>query len=354
MKKSLIGIIRFGVLFFVLTLLAGASCKNTVKSGYDNQSSSANISSMVVAFYNVENLFDVVDDPATMDEDFTPAGKLHWDDVRYRTKLGHIPEVLNALPGELPAFIGLCEVENRSVLEDLIKNPLFQGRYMVVHQDSPDERGIDVAALVDTTRINQISFQYSKVILPSEKDPNTRDILHVLGKSADEPLHFFVNHWPSRGGGQQETEINRITAADVLEKEIRKVIDQDAKAKILVMGDFNDYPTDISISEHLKAGIDKGGLLFNYMYDDCLAKKGSHYYKGEWGALDQFMASWELKNATSGWNAKDDAAQIFMDELILFTDKEGNKRPNRTYIGDRYNEGGYSDHLPIYVVVSMH
>lgn len=353
MKTSIGKLVRFCTAFFVFTIVAGASCKRTVKSDQGEVKPISQQTALVVSFYNVENLFDIEDDPKTMDEDFTPTGKLQWDDVRYKSKLSHIPQVLDAIPGELPAFMGLCEIENKKVLDDLIMNPVFGGRYKIVHQDSPDERGIDVAALIDTTRLTLVSSNYTTVRLPDDADPNTRDLLYVKCESGGETLHFFVNHWPSRGGGQAETEKNRIAVANVLESLVAKILQRDQDAKILLMGDFNDYPTDPSIAKNLKAGIDADAMLFNYMYDDCLAKRGSHYYKGEWGTLDQFIGSWSLKNATKGWSAREDAANIFMNDLILFTDKEGNKRPNRTYIGDRYNEGGFSDHLPIYMILTL-
>ncbi len=330
-------------------LFAGASCEHTTKSNTPQNSNNSNVVTCRIAFYNVENLFDIVDDPKKMDEDFTPDGKLKWNDERYHTKLNHLADVMDAFPGELPAFIGMCEIENRKVLQDLVKeNKLKNGNYAIIHKDSPDERGIDVAAIYDSTVIKVDYFNYTTINLPDDKDPYTRDLLYVKATADGESFHLFVNHWPSRGGGQAESEKNRIAVANVLESLAGKILDADKNAKILIMGDFNDYPTDKSIAEVLNAGISSTNTFFNFMYDDHASKKGSYYYKGEWGALDQFMSSKGLKDAGKGWSAAEADAKIFYDDLILFQDKEGVKRPNRTYVGDDY-KAGYSDHLPIYL-----
>lgn len=333
----------------LLMLLVGASCEHTSRTESKDTSSNNVSANCRLAFYNVENLFDIVDDPKTMDEDFTPDGKLHWTEERYTTKLNRLADVFDAFPGELPAFIGLCEIENKSVLLDLVKeNKLRDGHYAVIHNDSPDERGIDVAAIYDSTKVKVEYFNYTTINLPDDKDPFTRDLLYAKVKSNDEVIHLFVNHWPSRGGGQAESEKNRIAVANVLHSLTKKIIDADGDAKIVIMGDFNDYPTDKSIAGVLNAGVEKTNDFFNFMYDDHASKMGSYFYKGEWGALDQFMASKGLKDSTKGWSAGNDDAKIFLNDLVLFQDKEGVKRPNRTYAGDDY-KGGYSDHLAIYL-----
>lgn len=333
----------------MLLLLAGASCEHTSRTQPVEPSLDANNTNCRVAFYNVENLFDVSDDPKTMDEDFTPEGKLHWNAERYATKLNRLADVFDAFPGELPMFIGLCEIENKDVLNDLVKEKkLADGHYEVLHKDSPDERGIDVAAIYDASRMKVENFTYTSVNLPDDKDPYTRDLLHVKARVNNEVIHLFVNHWPSRGGGQAESEKNRIAVANVLESLTGKILDSDRDAKILIMGDFNDYPTDKSIAEVLNAGIETSNVFYNFMYDDHASKKGSYFYKGEWGALDQFMASKGLMDASKGWSTSNDDAKIFYDDLVLFQDKEGVKRPNRTYAGDDY-KAGYSDHLAIYL-----
>lgn len=309
---------------------------------------------VTIAFYNVENLFDTLDDPLKMDEDFTPTGKLQWNAVRYAEKLSRIAEVIDLLPGELPVFVGLCEIENRVVLDDLVKQPALhdsprKSGYTVIHADSPDERGIDVAALYDASILKDVRFEYYSIALPDPKDPNTRDILHAQGTMGNETLHFFVNHWPSRSGGQTESEPNRIAVATLLKSKVDAVLLKDAKAKIVIMGDLNDHPNDKSVYEVLGAKETPESALYNQMYAIHVGGKGSYFYKGEWGALDQMITSSGLMDA-SGWHVGAQSAGVLHDEKILFRDKEGVARPSRSYAGDSY-KGGYSDHLPVYLTL---
>lgn len=337
--------------FFGLLGIAGfmlsASCEQVTSGGNTNTPQVAEVSEFTVAFYNVENLFDTEDDRWTMDEDFTPSGKYQWTEERYKTKLIHIAEVIDSLPGELPAFMALCEVENKKVLEDLVKQEkIINANYAIIHKDSPDERGIDVAMLYDPSRVEIEFSNFTTVNLPDTADQRTRDLLYVRAKVNGEVIHLYANHWPSRGGGQMETEPLRIAVANVLEMQIGNILKADKNANILVMGDFNDFPNDKSVAQTLNAGIEKSNVLFNYMCDDQQRGEGSHYYKGEWSPLDQFMASHALHTGKGKWIAKDDAAHYFKNDLVLFK----GERPNRTFVGEDY-KGGYSDHLAIYIKV---
>ncbi len=304
-----------------------------------------------VGFYNVENLFDVMDDKKIMDEDFTPDGKYHWTEERYHIKLDRIAEVIDSLPGALPAIMGLCEIENKSVLEDLVKEQkIANAHYSIIHQDSPDERGIDVAVLYNPDLLEVVSYKYTTVHLPNDADPNTRDLLYVKAKYNGEIIHLYVNHWPSRGGGQTETEPLRVAVANVLEMQIGNVLKADKDANILVMGDFNDFPSNKSISQTLNAGTAKENVLFNYMTDDEQRGEGSYHYKGEWSPLDQFIASKALHEGRGKLLADDNSAHYWKNDLVLFNSKDG-KRPSRTFVSEDY-KGGYSDHLPIYIEVT--
>jgi len=351
MKMIQLNLIRLvGCIGVTITML-GASCQHVSQTNEVNGNQpEVRATDFTVMFYNVENLFDIYDDPKTGDEDFTPSGKLNWTQERYEAKLEKLAEVIDDVPGELPALVGFAEIENRKVLEDLIKeDKLSVSKYRIIHKDSPDERGIDAAAIVDTSRLSVEYFNFTTINLPNDEDPYTRDLLYIKGKSNGEVIHFFVNHWPSRGGGQEETEKNRIAVANVLESQINKIQEIDPKAKILIMGDFNDHPDNKSIQTVLNAGVEKSNRLYNYMFDYHANKEGSYWYKGEWGALDQFIGSQNLKNSTKGWGA--DKAHFLKDPKVLFTDKEGIQRPNRTYAGEKYT-GGYSDHLAIYIALS--
>ena len=334
-------LIALSVFFIGLTSCALAQKKDKVSN-----------EEAIVAFYNVENLFDTIDDPLTMDEDFTPLGKLQWNEPRYTEKLSRISEVIDLLPGELPVFIGLCEIENRSGLVDLVKQPVLNARaemgsYEIIHADSPDERGIDVAALYDASRLKDVSFEYYTIALPDPKDPNTRDLLHAKGRMGNDQIHFFVNHWPSRSGGQTESEPNRLAVAALLKSKIDVVLSENSNAKILIMGDFNDHPNDKSMFEILDAKNEPSAALYNHMYAIHAAGNGSYFYKGEWGALDQMITSFGFMSG-KGWHVDAQAAGVLRDEKILFRDNEGIARPSRSYAGDSY-KGGYSDHLPVFI-----
>lgn len=330
--------------WIVLSTLISCATAQTASKNADREN--------YIAFYNVENLFDTINDPATLDDDFTPSGKLQWNAPKYVEKLGRISEAIDLIPGGLPVFIGMCEIENVSVLNDLVKEPTLQdsskkGYYSIIHADSPDERGIDVAALYDATRLKEVSFEYFTIALPDPKDPNTRDLLYVKGKLDQETIHFFVNHWPSRSGGQAESEPNRLAVAGLLKSKVDALLAADANARIIIMGDFNDHPIDKSIHEILGAKESPESALFNQMYALHVGGNGSYFYKGEWGALDQMITSKGIMNAP-GWHVTATSAGIVREEKLLFRDKEGVARPSRSYAGDSY-KGGYSDHLPVYL-----
>jgi predicted extracellular nuclease len=335
---------------FLIALTAMIVMLNACASAQKKSKSSGE--EAVVAFYNIENLFDTIDDPLTMDEDFTPQGKLQWNTSRYTEKLSRISEVIDMLPGELPVFIGLCEIENASVLKDLVKEKALRdspktGYYEIIHADSPDERGIDVAALYDASKLTDVHFDYYSIALPDSKDPYTRDILHATGKMGSDEIHFFVNHWPSRSGGQSESEPNRMAVAALLKTKVDAVMKQNSGAKVIIMGDFNDHPNDKSVYEVLEAKENPSSILYNQMYAIHSSGNGSYFYKGEWGALDQMITSSGLMNS-SGWHVDAQSSGVLRDEKILFRDKDGVARPSRSYAGDSY-KGGYSDHLPVYL-----
>jgi predicted extracellular nuclease len=308
-----------------------------------------------VAFYNVENLFDTINDPLKNDDDFTPEGKLKWDSNRYLNKTINISKVIMAIGnGEAPAIMGLCEVENREVLDYMIRStPLKKLNYAVIHEDSPDNRGIDVAMLFRKDIFKPIEHKAISVNLKPDTI-KTRDILYVKGVlDGTDTLHVFVNHWPSRIEGEGKSEFKRIQAAKTLRKEIDAIMKADSLAKIIVMGDFNDYPNNKSIEEVLMAKKDtseiKGKELFNMLYLEHLKGKGSHFYDNQWGMLDQIIISKSLlKCEKNKLFTLPGRADVFNPDWILYTNKDGIKIPKRTYVGNSY-KGGYSDHLPVYM-----
>lgn len=294
-----------------------------------------------IVSYNVENLFDVHDDPATADEDYTPRGALQWTPERYATKLARLAEAIGWSAQGTPAIVGLVEVENRSVVEDLARTgDLKAVGYRVVHHDSPDERGIDVALLVDPRYAKVLREEPLAVPLDSDR---TRDVLYVeLALAADERLHVFVNHWPSRRDGEKGA-AKRMAAAAVLRGAVDEVVNTDPDAQVLIIGDLNDGPTDRSVRDGLGAvcNADGKGTLFALMCMGQPKGHGSYNYQGEWSYLDQMIVSRALLDKVA-------EAKAFWDDRLLFKHPRYGRSPDRTYAGNDY-KGGYSDHLPIYL-----
>lgn len=303
-----------------------------------------------IVFYNVENLFDTIDDPNVIDEEFLPNGKNKWTSERYNVKLDHIVQAITLNQEQNPMLIGFVEVENGKVVEDVAKTGrLAQTRYLLAHKESPDARGIDCALLYDSERFKPLVITNLAVTLDSVSEFKTRDILYVKGEMAGKKkLHVFVNHWPSRREGEKESEHKRIRAAEVARKKIDEILQDDPKANIILMGDFNDHPNNLSIEQTLKAKqvTDTKADLVNLLYDDHAAGKGTHNYKGQWGVLDQFIVSRGLFAGKRGVRIAGNDARIVYEEILLFTAKDGSKKPSTTYGGPNYY-GGYSDHLPI-------
>ena len=341
------------ILLFLSLILLLAACRGPQK---DEGKESAPFSSneLQILFYNVENLFDTINDPQIRDGEFTPDGSKHWTYYRYREKLNHIAKVLmNTEQWEPPAVAGFCEVENRGVLEDLISSTsLLKFNYGIVHRESPDERGIDVALIYRKDLVEIIGSRALAVRFPYDTADRTRDILLATAVVGNDTLHFFVNHWPSRYGGLEASQPDRLEAAKVLRKAVDSLLAVDPMKKIIIMGDFNDGPENKSIKEVLGTrgspdSLDKSHPLFNFMYELKFSEGlGSHRYRGEWNTLDQFIVSKGLLEGKK-WKAGTDAAEILHYPFLLTDDtRNPGSMPFRTYAGSRYL-GGYSDHLPI-------
>lgn len=337
---------KLSVLFFIALMV---SCKTT-KLDYKESSDASAKAKFDLMSYNVENLFDTIDDTNKADEDFTPTGKLQWNTAKYYEHLNHTVDAITNKGTNFPAIVGLIEVENGTVLNDLVNTSFLKGKgYQVVWYEGPDERGIDVALIYDSKRVAIVGSKPIPVVLESVSDPNTRDILKVSVKVGSEDFHLFVNHWPSRRGGQDESEMHRIKAASVLRKEVDQILSVNPKANIICMGDFNDFPTNKSVHDVLQAGVsNEHSVLFNMMSDFEALKKGTHFYKGEWSPLDQFMVSYGMfDNKCVSANS----FEVVSYDFLYYTSKDGVKSPARAYVGDSY-KGGYSDHLPILMHVN--
>ncbi|MDA3952817.1 MAG: endonuclease [Bacteroidales bacterium] len=306
----------------------------------------------IIAFYNVENLFDTINNPITMDEEFTPESDKKWTNNRYQKKLNDIAKVISSFNDtDLPVIVGFAEIENKLVLEDLIKtNYLKDGNYKIVHEESSDIRGIDVALIYKTDNFEYLNHQ--KIPIPLNTKYKVRDILYTKGILNNlDTVHVFVNHWKSRSGGQEKTEPQRVQCAQILRNNIDSILLINKNAKILIMGDLNDEPTNKSVFETLRAN-NSGDTesLHNLMYTLSENGLGTHNYRGKWSILDHIIVSNNLVNNNKSLNVSENTGHIFSAEWITFTGKDGNKSPNRTYGGPNYY-GGYSDHYPIYVIL---
>ena len=311
----------------------------------------------VVAFYNVENLFHPSDDSLTLDDDFTPTGLYHWSFAKYKRKIQNIGKVLVALgEGNPPYLVGLAEIENEQVLKDLCYNsPLSRFRYRYLHYDSPDRRGVDVALLYRDSCVQVLRSEKIPVVFPFEPGTRNRDLLYALiSFSNGDSLHLLVNHWTSRFGGFAATIPKRNYYADVARRKVDSILSVSPEAKVLLMGDFNDYCTDESMEEHLRAvrftDTTQTDTLFNLMYEFLnYHNKGSHKHEDFWGCLDQLIVSNGFLLGTGGLQIANRSPHIYDAPFLLVPDEKfGGFKNYRTFMGPRY-VGGFADHLPVYL-----
>jgi predicted extracellular nuclease len=339
----------------VTIIIASCSC---ALAQIDKKEPAKHSDSIRLLFYNVENLFDPFDDSLTNDDAFTPEGERAWTWKKYQEKLSKVYKTImvagNPLP---PAIIGLCEVENRFVLNQLAyKTPLSKMDYRIVHEESPDRRGIDVALLFNPHFISLIDHQTIPIFFSIDSSLTTRDILYakLLVKNAD-TLHVFVNHWPSRWGGQMASESKRIDVSIRLKQKIDSINVKTNDAHIIIMGDFNDQPWDVSLEKYLNAGdikSDKNFINLSY-FKTANSETGTIKYQGTWNIFDQIIVSRSLKNPDATLFIKSTTSQRLDHEYLFEPDnKHTGKKPFRTFRGFKYN-GGYSDHLPVYVDIHL-
>jgi hypothetical protein len=311
---------------------------------------------LFVMFYNVENLFDTHNDPDTMDDDFTPEGDRRWTDNRLNKKLINLSRVLlNSAEWTPPQIIGLCEVENPVVLEKLTKHtPLNKFSYKIIHKDSPDRRGIDAALLYNPAQFYPLAYEYIPLVNVSDSVTDSREILYVTGIVQNlDTLHLFVNHWPSRYSGLLESKPKRVLAAQVLRKHIDQLQKTWKSPKIVLLGDFNDQPTDESIKFHLNAKSPRtqaplrADTLYNLSLPWVGREPGTIKYRDQWFVFDQIITTGSLLTPVRGFFTRPEWAVIIKHPFMLEKDgRYGGEKTRRTYYGFRYT-GGYSDHLPV-------
>ena len=305
-----------------------------------------------VVFWNVENLFDTFDDSLTWDEEFTPTGTRHWNGRKYANKLQKVSKTLIAL-GEWKGcdIIGLAEVENRFVLNDLLgQTALKKEGYQIIHRESQDFRGIDVAIMYKADAFKPYHSTFITVHLP-DTSRTTREVILSSGTLANgDTLHVMMNHWPSRYGGQMRSMPAREAAAKTVRNAVDSILAIQNNARILIMGDFNDEPIDESLAIHLEAAPfnEQGGKsLINLSTQ--LKNGGTHKYQGQWGVLDQIIVSRSLIEESNSTSIPPNQDLVYKADFLIEDDATHlGKKPNRTFVGFKYN-GGYSDHLPIYI-----
>lgn len=297
-----------------------------------------------VAFYNVENLFDTIDDAGVHDEEFLPNSQKSWSSWRYQAKVANMAKVIRAVGGwQPPDIIGLVEVENRGVMIDVTQHPVLRNaNYGIVHFDSDDARGIDVGLCYRTENIEVLQAQALKINTLSML---TRDILYAaLLLNKKDTLHIFVNHWPSRRGGKEASEHKRVWAAQNLKHKTDSILQASPNAAILAMGDFNDTPNDSSLHVLSEAP----NFALNNLMTDLPQTEGSHKYHGVWDYLDQILVSDALMGGGYLSLAKPTATVFRASFLLEVDDRYSDFFPKRTWKGD-YFINGFSDHLPVYV-----
>lgn len=311
----------------------------------------------LIGFYNVENLFDTLDGP-NMDSEYLPESAKQWGTERYQAKLASLAKVLGEMgqdifPDGLVAF-GLCEVETRGVVEDLVSTPPLDRRgYKVVHHDSPDRRGIDVAFVYNPDYFELLHQKVYPFINPEDTAFRTRDQLVVSGLMEGDTVSIIVNHWPSRYGGEKRSQPNRIRAAELGRHILDSLMARDPDARILYMGDLNDDPVNPSVRKFLGTTGDKelvsAKRFYNPMYALYRKGIGTLAWRDSWNLFDQIILSPGITTGQGG-NLRYYGVRVFNPPYLR--QKEGNFAgyPFRTFVGDQY-QGGYSDHFPVYVIL---
>ena len=317
-----------------------------------------------IVFYNFENLFDTINDPDTYDEEFTPEGAKGWNSIKYNKKVGNLERVLfdiAAQDRDFPIVIGVSEIENRNVMEDVIAQPkLASANYRIVHFDSPDARGVDVGFYYRPDRFKLEGSAPIPFRMPELPNFRTRDFVTMWGTIDDEPFFFLVSHWPSRLGGKEASDPKRISAA----RQIRAIVDSVQQAvpaaKVVVMGDLNDDATDASVVEGLSA---KGrvkdltpGDMFNPFIALLKAGYGTVAYRDAWNLFDNIIVSGNLVDAPAGTLRLLKAGSskfyggIFSRPYMIQREGQYMGYPLRTFVGNNF-QNGFSDHFPVYIYI---
>ena len=318
-----------------------------------------------VMFWNIENFFDTINDPEVRDDEFTPEGVKAWNGAKYYKKLANIERVIfdvAAMDNNYPAVIGFSEVENRSALEDIVATrKLKPASYRIVHYDSPERRGVDVAFIYRPDVFKLEGSYPVRANVPSLPNFLTRDILTMWGTIEGEPFYFMVIHWPSRLGGKEASAFKRNALGEQMFRLADSVRRANPAVKVVAMGDFNDDPTDPSMEEYMQA---KGSLkevapnqFFNPYHEMLRKGEGTLAYGDAWNIFDNIVVSENLAKGTTGelMLQRDKKTKyygyIFRQHYLFQQEGQYRGYPLRTYVGNTF-QGGFSDQLPVFIYIA--
>ena len=318
-----------------------------------------------VVFYNLENLFDTINDPNKNDEEYLPEGARKWTTYRYNQKLENMSRVLFDIAAKdrnFPTVIGVSEIENRLVLEDLLATPkLAKANYRIVHYDSPDRRGVDCAFFYRPDKFKLEGSEAHNISFPGRPNFLTRDLVAMWGKIEGEPFYFIVSHWPSRLGGKERSQYSRDFVAEKCKHICDSVRKVNPATKVVIMGDFNDDATDKSVTHVLGA---KGNIkkldkndMFNPFHDMLKAGYGTLAYRDSWNLFDNIVVSENLATASTGTLKIQKAegskfyGNIFISPYMIQKEGQYKNYPLRSFVGSNF-QNGYSDHFPVYIYIA--
>lgn len=340
-------------IFYLLCFLAA------IMPAYTQDSATKQYMVYGVAFYNLENLFDTINANGKFDLEFSPEGSRNWDSQKYRSKIGNMARAIASMKTDYtplgPAIIGVAEVENRNVLDDLVKDEqIGQLNLQIVHHDSPDRRGIDVSLLYNPLLFEFISVSNHSLHIKDQPDFKTRDAMCVTGRMGNDTVSVIVNHWPSRLGGEERSRYLREAAAQMCKDIADSLWRVNPNQGVIVMGDLNDDPNNNSCAKVLGAKKDHDKVerhgFYNPFWKTYDKGYGTLTYRGAWNLFDQIIVSGTLLDGDSS-DVKYWRHEIIYRDFLLNQDGKYKGQPLRTFAGGRFLNG-YSDHLPtqIYLI----
>lgn len=338
-----------GSKIFLLTIVFLFVCINTILFPQDKGKQ------IFVANWNLENLFDTVDDPQKEDEEFLPNSALEWTQERLEKKLSNLAKVIHSMNnGNGPDILSVEEVENQGLLDTLIQKYLGDKNYKIAYTDCPDSRGIDVGIIYNAD-ILTFAGQHADTVKLSDNHPTRLILCAGFILPSKDTLYVYANHWPSRRGGENESDQNREAAAQTLRQDVDKLLKMNINSNILIMGDFNDEPSNESLNKTLDAinfeceSLSKNNSdLYNLAFHKHLAKDGSYFYRGNWNMLDNIIISKHVMENLY----KCESFEVYRPEFMVTRGGKYKDSPFPTYGGKRYL-GGYSDHFPVTAILQI-